>query len=372
MIRLAIIGLGAVTRNIHVPAYAKLKEKVKVVAGCDIDTDVRTWAEKKWQLPEVYENPQEMIEKTKPDIVAVCTPPFLHNQQTRMALDYGCHVFCEKPLAENLAQADEMIQGSEAAKRFVVVNTQFPYMNIHQAAKEMIGSQEFGRLLFLHAWQTFRRTEATEAGWREKMQRRLCFEFGVHVFELIRFFFEATPAKIYAHMPTPNPEIKSDVINVISLEFSDGRAASIVLDRLSQGPERYLDVRLDGEFASIHTSIGGEIRFDFGIHTKERRPFIGLNFVKGGKAVLQNGTRSKVIGKDGINPFASATAVHLSNFIDSIQKDEEPAASAKENRTTLALAIAAYDSALSGKGIELEKYCKISSNIDQEMLESNP
>ena len=39
-----------------------------------------------------------------------------------------------------------------------------------------------------------RTNEVTEAGWRGKIQRRLCFEFGVHVFELVRFFFEQEPA----------------------------------------------------------------------------------------------------------------------------------------------------------------------------------
>ena len=63
-------------------------------------------------------------------------------------------------------------------------------------------------------------------------------------------------------MPNPLGIARCDVVNVISLEFPDGRAASIVLDRLSKGPERYLDMRLDGEFASIHTSIGGLVRFE--------------------------------------------------------------------------------------------------------------
>ena len=353
-IRVAIIGLGAVTRNIHLPAYSYLKGKVKVVAGCDVDKDARISVGKKWHLPEVYDNPREMIEKTKPDIVSICTPPFLHHEQSLMALDYGCHIFCEKPLAENLSHIDEIIQASDKSKRFVVVNSQFPYMNIHTCAKELIGSPTFGRLLFLHAWQTFRPTEITEAGWRGEMQRRVCFEFGVHVFDLIRFFFEDTPVRIFAHMPTPEPDIKYDPINIISVEFSDGRAASIVLDRLSRGPERYLDMRLDGEFAAIHTSIGGEMRFEAGMHTKERRPFMGFNFVKGGKAVLQDGNRAKIIAKDGINPFASAMAVHFENFIEAIRNGDTPHGTAKDHRSTLALVLAAYDSAQTGKFVEIK------------------
>ena len=229
-------------------------------------------------------------------------------------------------------------------------------MNIYTASKALIGSPEFGRLLFLHAWQTFHPTEVTETGWRGKMQRRICFEFGGHVFELIRFFFEDNPVRIYAHMPNPRPDQKSEVVNMISVEFSDGRAASVVLDRLSKGPERYLDMRLDGEFSSIHTSIGGELRFEVGMHTRERRPFLGFTFAKGGKAVLQNGNRSKIIAKDGINPFACATTVHFRNFINAIQNGGIPLGTARDNRATLTLAFAAYDSAQSGKAIEMNHY----------------
>ncbi|HWP49038.1 MAG TPA: Gfo/Idh/MocA family oxidoreductase [Candidatus Limnocylindrales bacterium] len=359
MFRVAIMGLGAVTRNIHLPAYSQLRDKVSVVAGCDVDRTARTFMKRKWHLPEVYDNPQELIEKTKPDIVSICTPPSLHQEQSLMALDYGCHVFCEKPLAESLYQADEIIRASERARRLVVVNNQFPYMNIYRSSKALIGSPEFGRLLFLHAWQTFHPTEQTEASWRGKLQRRLCFEFGIHVFELIRFFFEDNPVKIFAHMPNPMSDMTSEVVNIISVEFSDGRAASIVLDRLSKGPEHYLDMRLDGEFASIYTSIGGEIRLEMGLHTREKRPFLGFNFVKGGKAVLQNGNRSKIIAKDGINPFASATAAHFKNFIEAIENGKEPRGHARDNRNTLALALAAYDAAQANRAIEMARYFKI-------------
>ena len=357
-IRVAIIGLGAVTRNIHLPAYSKLRDKVSVVAGCDIDSDAKTFVKRKWHLPELYDNPQEMIEKTKPDIVCICTPPALHYEQCLMGLDYGCHVFCEKPLVESLSQADEIIQASNRAKRFVVVNSEFPCMNIHTSAKKLIGSPEFGRLLFLHASQTFHPTEFTEAGWRGKMQRRISLDFAVHVFELIKFFFEDHPTKIFCHMPNPKPETNYEVVNISSLEFADGRAASSVLDRLSKGPESYLDMRLDGEFASIHTSIGGEARFEIGMHTREKRPFVEFSFVKGGKAVLQNGNRSKIIAKDGVNPFASATAVHFRNFIEAIQNGGEPRATAGDNRNTLALAFAAYDSAQTGRIVEMGQYFK--------------
>ncbi len=355
-LRIAVIGLGQVTRNIHLPAYASLADKITIVGGCDTSSETRKAAREKMKLPEVFDNPLEMLEKTAPDIVAICTPPAFHVEQTLLALEKGCHVFCEKPVAESLADADKLIEAAANANRFVVVNNQFPYMNIHLAAKKMIGTPEFGRLLFLQAWQTFRPHELTEADWRGKLARRVCFEFGIHVFSLARFFFDAEPVRVSAQMPNPLSQFNSDVLNLITLEFSDGRAASIILNRLTKAPERYLDMRLDGEFASVQTSIGGEVRFEAGMHTREKRPFFGLNFIKGGKAVWQDGTKSKIIAKDGINPFASSTAHHLGNFINAIKTGGIPPGTVADNRKTLALVFAAYDAAEANRTVKMSEY----------------
>lgn len=351
MTRIAIIGLGAVTQNIHLPAYAQLDD-VQVVAGCDVDPEVRSAV----SLPEVYSDPPVMIESTRPDLVAICTPPALHLEHSRLALDHGCHVFCEKPMVEHLDEACALIRASERAQRHVVINAQFPYMRIYQAAKKQFGSGDAGRLLFLYAWQTFRRTDETEAGWRGEMHRRLCFEFGVHVFELVRYFFDETPTRIMAHMPRPFPDGSADVINTIALEFADGRGAAIVLDRVSQGPHRYLEMTLDGEHASVHTSIGGELRFEVGLQPRTRRPFARFHLAKGGKAVLQRGPHSETIAKEGLNPFADATAHHLSQFIDAIEAGHRPRGDAQDHLATLAMSLAAYDSAEQGRFIELSEY----------------
>lgn len=356
-LRIAIIGLGAAARNIHLPAYKMLADKITIVAGCDVDAAARANAREKFGINDLYDDPLKMLATTAPDIVSICTPPFLHVEQTLLALEHKAHVFCEKPLAETLLGATQIIAAAERADRLVVVNNQFPYMNIHRGAKKIIGSPEFGRLLFLQAWQIFHPSHQTEAGWRGELKQRLCFEFGIHVFELARYFFDADPVRVSAQMPQPAKQF-ADTLNLITLEFADGRAASIILNRLSHAPERYLDMRLDGEFASVKTSIGGRVRFAAGVHTREKRPFLNVNFIKGGSAVLQNGNRSRIIAKDGINPFASATAHHFENFLDSAAEGKTPPAAAEDNLKTLALVFAAYESAASGCAVEMNDYIK--------------
>lgn len=355
MVSIALIGLGAAARNIHMPAYKRLKDRVRVVGACDSDLAARQYGRDQYGIRHVFETPAQMLRAIRADVVAVCTPPEFHEEHVLEALDSRCHVFCEKPLADTLQQADRIVAAAEYAGRLVVVNNQFPYMNIHRAAKARIGSPDFGRLQYLHVWHTMQRTEVTEAGWRGKLVRRLCFEFGIHVFSLVRYMFDDTPSRLLAHMPAIGGST-SDVINVIALEFADGRAASVVLDRVSPGPERYLDMRLDGERAAIHTSIGGELGLTAGVHPRGKRPFIEFRFVKGGKATLQVGSRSTVIARDERNTFTDATAYHFSRFIDALEFGTRPAGCADDNRNTLALVLAAYESAASRSWIEMSRY----------------
>jgi predicted dehydrogenase len=122
-----------------------------------------------------------MLERTKPHILAVVTPPDSHFALTSLGLQAGCHVFCEKPFMTNLDEADAIIGMARDAGRRVVVNNQFRFMRIHRAAKQMIGSPEFGDLVFLTMHQTFFVTLQTEAGWRGETIRRTGREFGTHV-----------------------------------------------------------------------------------------------------------------------------------------------------------------------------------------------
>jgi predicted dehydrogenase len=72
--------------------------------------------------------------------------------------------------------------------------------------------------------------------------------------------------------------------------------------------------------------------------------------------MLQDGNREKVIAKDGINPFASATAHHFENFLDAIREGGKPPGNVRDNRNTLAMVFAAYDSAQSGRSVEFAHY----------------
>jgi D-apiose dehydrogenase len=223
--RSAIAGLGACARRIHLPAYNSIPA-LEIVGGRDPLARAEDFS-----FP-IFPSVPEMLEKTKPDILAVVTPPDSHFHITSLGLRAGYHVFCEKPFVNSLKEADGIIALSKDAGRQVVVNNQFRFMRVHRAAKEKIGRPEFGDLLFVSMAQT-------EAGWRGQDSQRTAKEFGTHALELCRYFFDENPTSISARMPRGGQPKVPDYLDLIQLEFSRDRVAHITLDRLYRGRHRY-------------------------------------------------------------------------------------------------------------------------------------
>jgi predicted dehydrogenase len=346
--RIAVAGLGAAARQIHLPAYRGIAG-LSVVGGYDPalrDGDGR------FPFP-LFSSAEEMLDKARPDLLSVVTPPAHHLALTRLGLEAGCHVFCEKPFVPTLAEADEICAHSRAAKRWVVVNNQYRFMSIHAEAKKRIGAPGFGRLLFLSAQQSFYTTEATEAGWRGEDPQRTCKEFGTHVLDLCRFFFDEDPASITARMPKPGRASGPDYLDLIQLEFSGDRSAQITLDRLSRGPHRYLSLRLDGSEGCLETHLGGGLELHAGVRGGTRRPYLEVDLYLGGRARLYHGERFRKIASDPIDVFARATRRLVQALLDALEDGGVPPCNAEDNRRTLALMLAAYESAEKRTPIEM-------------------
>ena len=115
MLRVAIIGCGGIANGKHMPALEQIKE-VQMVAFCDIIEERAQKAAGQFGVEgaAVYTDYREMLEKEKLDVVHICTPNKSHADIAVAALEAGCHVMCEKPMAKTVADAQRMV---DAAKR---------------------------------------------------------------------------------------------------------------------------------------------------------------------------------------------------------------------------------------------------------------
>ncbi|MEO8454771.1 MAG: Gfo/Idh/MocA family oxidoreductase [Sphingomicrobium sp.] len=331
-VRVAIAGVGRAAKVIHIPALRKLSG-VEIVGVYDLRQGPS-------ELPSFAT--LEALLETKPDVVLIATPPDSHLEIALAALAAGAHVFCEKPLANSVEEADAIAAAANTAGRQVCVNSEFPFMPMHLAAAREIGSERFGRLLFVEAHQTFVVTPETEAGWRGADPQRTFKEFGTHVIDLCKAFFGERPIGMSARMPRPLSNGGPDYLNLVRLEFSGDRVAQITLDRLTKGKHRYLDLRLVGEKGTIETSLGGSAEVRLGLRPKGRTPFAEWSIHLGGVARLYHGERFTTLARAPLDLYPDATARLYRAFFDAIAAGREPPNSIAEARDTLALLYRAY------------------------------
>lgn len=353
--RIAIIGLGGVAERIHVPA-CRAVPRIELAAACEPSAETRRHIGEKFGIRAVYPDAASLLEKEKPDAVIIGTPPDSHHELCLLALSHGAHVFCEKPFMRTVEEADEVIAAARDKNLLVAVNNQYRYMPIYRRTHERLERGDFGRLYFVQCWQQMFHPPAVEkAAWRASLKQSTLYEFGTHALDLICHFFGALPEALTAQIPKALPAYSSDVLVLMTLRFPDDRVATLALNRVSHAPERYLEMRLDCERASLRLSLGGVARASLEWSKRLGRPAARVSFVKGGEAREESGGRSVVYVKEKTPAFMSATALHLDRFVSQIESGARDYSAVLQAREILRLALAGYEAAASGETIRFQR-----------------
>lgn len=143
MLKAGIVGCGFMGR-MHANVYRALPD-VELVAAVDYKSDRgRKYAEE-FGLS-LYDSVQEMVKGEGLDIVDVCVPTHMHRDYTIQAAEMGCHVFCEKPMALSLEDADAMIAACEKAGVKLMIGHCIRFWPEYVILKELVDSKQLGEL----------------------------------------------------------------------------------------------------------------------------------------------------------------------------------------------------------------------------------
>jgi len=136
----------------------------------------------------LYRSFHEMVEQENPDIVVLCSRlPMEHYEQIRYALLHGCNILCEKPLAETLPQADELVALAHRTGKLVQMAHLARFAPAFREMKRMIESGGIGRVLtcILRGKEDYR-------GGGEDMQ-----VLGTHILDAAAWIF-GMPEQVYS------------------------------------------------------------------------------------------------------------------------------------------------------------------------------
>ncbi|HEY3282859.1 MAG TPA: Gfo/Idh/MocA family oxidoreductase [Armatimonadota bacterium] len=184
-LRVGIIGTGGIAQSVHIPGYQKL-EDVEVVACCDILPERVEEGKSKFGIPTGYLDYTEMLAKEKLDIVSVCTPNYRHMAPTLAALEAGCNVLTEKPIAVNAVEGQKMVDTAKKVGKKFCVGLNNRQTSEAQALKRAIDAGELGEMYFARA-QALRRRGIP--GWgvfgeKDKQGGGPLIDIGVHILDL--------------------------------------------------------------------------------------------------------------------------------------------------------------------------------------------
>jgi predicted dehydrogenase/nucleoside-diphosphate-sugar epimerase len=148
--RIAIVGCGKIA-NVHLSAI-KGYEGATIVAVCDRD---RYRAQEFADLTgtaKAYTDFGELLEKEKPDVVHVLTPPSSHADLAIQAMNAGAHALVEKPMALSVAEADRMIEAARANGVKLGANHNYLLKPSVLKAREMVASGEIGEVVYVDSY----------------------------------------------------------------------------------------------------------------------------------------------------------------------------------------------------------------------------
>ncbi len=110
-IRVGIIGAGGIVSSVHVPGL-KRQPGVEIVAVANRSLESSRRAAAELGIPNAYANWEELLAAGGLDAVLIGTWPYMHRTITLAALDEGLHVLCQARMANNTAEAREMLAAS--------------------------------------------------------------------------------------------------------------------------------------------------------------------------------------------------------------------------------------------------------------------
>jgi scyllo-inositol 2-dehydrogenase (NADP+) len=242
-IRIAIIGLGWVAVNRHIPALRR-NPAFRLVGVVSRHGGRAAEAAARFGIPRFAASDDfshvDWLDEI--DAVVIATPPAAHAGLTCAALEKGKHVLVEKPFAMTVEEGERMVTVARAQKRVLAVVHNFPFS---RGAKKLIADLERGKLGSLRRADCLQlgNPRRLSPGWVRDLPLGLFYDESPHVFSLLRRI--AGERLVLKHAS--------------GMSFPDGKPAQVSLfyqnsDRLSVS----VSCRYDSALSEWYVTVTGE------------------------------------------------------------------------------------------------------------------
>lgn len=350
-LKVGIIGNGGIS-NAHMGGYQALGDKVEVVACCDINFEKAQNYAKKYNIPNVYDNCYDMLKNNELDIVSVCTWNNAHAECSIAALNAGCHVICEKPMAMNTEEALKMKEAAEKNGKLLMIGFVRRHGSDAKTAVKYVNDGVLGDIYYAKA--SYLRRCGYPGGWfgnKELSGGGPLIDLGVHVIDLSRYImgnpkpvtvFGATFDKIGSRSHINTTEWKSETELKEEIFTVEDLATAMI--RFDNGAVLHVEASFN-----LNTKKGsGDIHFFGDKAGLSLTPFeIYTEFNNQLADIIPQGENDFDFGRDFNR--------EIKNFVDAVNGDAECIATADDGVELMRILDAVYLSAKTGKSVDIER-----------------
>ncbi len=197
--KIIVVGCGAMA-DIWID-YAKVQENAEIVALVDLDKEIGlTKAKQKELKVPIFSDLKKAIKETNANLVFDVTIPAAHKKVVSTAVEEGCHVFGEKPMAESIADARDVWKIVEENNQVYNVMQNRRYLKKIRTLRKMLDDRIIGQVSSIHA-DFFLGPHF--GGFRETLEHPLILDMAIHTFDQARFISNADPISVYCHSYNP-------------------------------------------------------------------------------------------------------------------------------------------------------------------------
>jgi predicted dehydrogenase len=274
-----------------------------------------------------------------PDVVVNLTPPEHHRRVTEAALDAGCHVLTEKPMAPTFEDAVAMVAASRRAGRTLAVMQNRRHHPAIRRLRRGVADGEIGPPVMLGADMTM--APRHTAGHLAAHPHPLVLDMAVHTFDQARFISGAEAVRVACHeLTAPHSWYSGPAIAVATFELDDGAVFSYRGSWISAGFPTSYDAawRVSGARGTAVWDSFGAPMCEVVVGAPPER----------GAAEVQRTTWDVPEPRD-----RTGHAAAVDDLFDALEAGRRPETDGAENLGTLAMVFAAIRSAEERRPVDL-------------------
>lgn len=272
---IGVIGTGF-ARRVQIPAFLECENATIVSVASGSLENARAAADE-FGIEHYTEDWRETVRHEDVDLVCIATPPVLHREMVLLSLEHGKHILCEKPMAMNVAEAEEMVGAARSVPVLALIDHELRFQHGRRTAHAMLRLGEIGSIR--HAKYIFQAPHRGDPNlpwnwWSDSEQGGGALgAINSHVLDSFNWFLGTDISSVFCQLQTNvkerrdaageiRPVTTDDEANML-LRFADSGltkdATGLVSVSMTEGPKYMNRIEFYGTQGSMRVDHLGEV-----------------------------------------------------------------------------------------------------------------